>query len=107
MVKVTNPPIQLPFKLPFSFIEKDSTEAKEHITLQKVINDLAVLSGKNKNDSFYFNKTIHVSEPDSFISFMIDDPLIVFDTITKLFGTYEELTHEQRKRQRKDHQKQF
>jgi hypothetical protein len=55
MVKVTNPPIQLPFNLPFSFIEKDSTEAKEHITLQKVINDLAVLSGKNKNDSFYID----------------------------------------------------
>jgi hypothetical protein len=90
MVKVTNPPIHLPFKLPFSFIEKESSVEKEKITLQGVVNDLQVLSGKNQNEDFSFNESIHLSNSaPSFISFMSGNPLINFDKISNLFGTYE------------------
>ncbi|KPA13817.1 secreted protein [Candidatus Magnetomorum sp. HK-1] len=87
--EVTNPPIQLPVKIPFFFVEKDKF-GKDKVTMQKVINDLQVLSGKNQSDSFSFKKTIHVSgSAPSFIRFECETSLETIDTIIDLFGNYE------------------
>ncbi|KPA11863.1 conserved hypothetical protein, secreted [Candidatus Magnetomorum sp. HK-1] len=83
----TDLPFVLPVRLPlrFQYLKGDI----DKVTMQEVINDLQVLSGKNQSDSFSFKKTIHVSgSAPSFIRFKCETSLDTIETIINLFGTY-------------------